>query len=267
MTWLGMSSKVPSIQELFYNFAYLIFFAVNFQTLLGQMNDYSSAIVGHFWSLAVEEQFYLIWAPLLLIFRKNTLILILIMCAAGYATTIHQPFVFNSWFRENAELSPVFFTTNRFFHFGLGAAIAMLVVRKQLLELPLFVSVILQTAFILPVVSYLFGHHFYHMAPERIVNGLISAGLILMAITKHSIFPFEINWLKYLGKVSFGIYIFHMFAIRLSFKLLSETSIEPTGFLFQAMFPFLATIFAVAMAVVSYEVLEKRFLALKQNYK
>ena len=264
---LGMSARAASPPEMISNFAYLFCFAINFQTLLGDMNDYSSAIVGHFWSLAVEEQFYLIWAPLLLIFRKKVWLIILLMCVLGYATTIHQPAIFSKWFVENAALSPVYFTSNRFFHFGLGALIALLVERKQLLSLPFFVSVTLQLAFILPVAAYLFGHHFYQMAPERIVNGFISSGLILMAITKHSIFPFEVKCLKYLGKISFGIYVFHMLSIRLSFKVLSDLGIEPGGLIFQTIFPLGSTVFAVLLASISYEVLEKRFLALKDQYK
>ncbi len=267
LNWVGILNQTPDIGAKISNFLYLFFFAINFQTLLGQMNDYSSAIVGHFWSLAVEEQFYLIWAPLLLVFRKHLYLMLFLVCAGGYTTTIHQPDVFTNWFHENAPLSPVFFTTNRFFHFGLGAFIALLVEKKLLSELPAFVSITLQVAFILPALNYLFGHHFYPIAPERIVNGLISAGLILMAIARHSIFPFEIAWLKYLGKISFGIYIFHMFSIRICFKLLADSGLHPERFEFHLLFPLVSAIIAVTLASASYELIEKRFLAMKERYK
>jgi peptidoglycan/LPS O-acetylase OafA/YrhL len=178
-----------------------------------------------------------------------------------------QPEIFNDWFGENASSSAVFFTSNRFFHFGLGATIAYLVEKKYLMELPIFVSIVVQLAFILPGVNYLFGNHFYSIAPERIINGLISAGLILMAITRYSLFPFEIATLKYFGKISFGIYIFHMFALRVSFKLLSEFGFNTKYIAFRILFPLLSTVIALLLASISYEYLEKRFLELKKRYK
>jgi peptidoglycan/LPS O-acetylase OafA/YrhL len=231
------------------------------------MNDFSSAVVGHFWSLAVEEQFYLIWAPLLFLFRKKLLLLTIAVGILGYFTTVHQPEIFEKWFQDNANLCPVFFTSNRFFHFGLGALIAILTEKKHLMELPAFVSIVLQIAFLLPFATYLFGHHYYPLAPERIVNGLLSGGLILIAITKYSILPFEIAWLKYLGRISFGIYIFHMFSIRLIFKFIYSAGIEPMGVVFKTLFPALSVLVTVGLASLSFELMEKRFLVFKNKLK
>ncbi len=266
LRWLGLVNRSPLAIEWFANFAYLFTFSINFQTLLGHMNEFSSPTLGHFWSLAVEEQFYLIWAPLLLISRKKTLFFILSMCLIGYVTTIYQPAIFNIWFEENAWASPVFFTSNRFFHFGLGALLAWLVQRNYLMELPPFVSWVLQIAFIVPTFAYLFGHHFYPVGPERIINGVLSFGIILMAFAKKSLFPFEISWMKYCGKVSFGIYIFHIFGIRVGFKILADAGLDIHSFAFQVALPILASAISIGLAILSYEKMEKPILALKKRF-
>ena len=266
LRWLGMVNRAPTPHELIANFGFLFTFTINFQTLLGKMNEFSSPILGHFWSLAVEEQFYLVCAPLLVFFRNKTLTIILLMCGIGYCFNIYQPAIFDIWFKENAWSSPIFFPINRFFHFGLGALLAWLVQRNHLMELPPFVSWIVQIAFFIPMCNYLFGHHFYPIAPERIINGLLSFGIILMAFAKNSLLPFEIKWMKYFGKVSFGIYIFHMFAIRVSFKLLSDAGLNTQSLLFQIALPILASFIAIGLATLSYEKIEKRFLALKNRY-
>jgi peptidoglycan/LPS O-acetylase OafA/YrhL len=267
LSWMKLlSAESLNIAQIINNFLYLLTFTINFQTLLGKMNEYSSLVLGHFWSLAVEEQFYLIWAPFLLLFRKKIGISIAIMIGIGFTTTLFQPAIFTSWFGENAWASPIFFPTNRFFHFGLGALLAWLVYHQKLMYLPPFVSWVSQIAFILPVFTYLFGWHFKALDQERIIHGLISFGIILMAITPHSLFFFESKWMKYFGKVSFGIYIFHLFAIRLSFKLLTDISLDPLHIYFQVIFPLLSATIAILLAVLSYEKLEQPFLKLKDKF-
>lgn len=266
LKWMDLIHSPITFWENISNYFYLFTFSINFQTLLGKMNDYSSFVLGHFWSLAVEEQFYLIWAPLLLFFRKNALAFILIMIGIGYVTTMFQPAIFDVWFEKNAWASPIFFPTNRFFHFGLGALLAWLVYHQKLMQLPPFVSWVAQIAFIIPVCSYLFGWHFKALDLERIIHGLISFGIILMAITPHSFFFFEIKWMKYFGKVSFGIYIFHLFAIRLCYKLLSDFGLNPLEFSFQVVFPIFSAIVAIGIAIFSYEKIEKPFLKLKNKF-
>jgi peptidoglycan/LPS O-acetylase OafA/YrhL len=133
------------------------------------------------------------------------------------------------------------------------------------MALPRFVSWVLQIAFIMPTAAYLFGIHFFDLASERIINGVLSFGIILMAFTPDSLFPLEYRWIKYAGKISFGIYIFHLFAIRLVFKCLTLASLSPDSFVFQVFLPFFSTVLAVAIAALSYETVEKYFLKMKNK--
>lgn len=266
LMWLGLVNHSQHWPDIGTNLFFLATFSINFQTLLGYMNDYSSPLLGHFWSLAVEEQFYLLWAPLIFVFRKKITLIVALMLLIGAYVTFFPPSIFSVWYGNNAWATPIFFPIHRCFHFGLGALIALLVIRNTLFKLPKFVSIILQVAVLIPICDYLFGVHFYEIGLERIIQGVIAAILILIAISSTSMLPFEVRWMKYFGKVSFGIYIFHIVAIRVVFKLLLDAQISPNSTLFLWLFPVLSSILSVGLAILSYEFIEKKFLALKSRF-
>ncbi len=267
--WLGYPPLVQSTQQLLENLWYLGTFSVNFQTLWHQGNQFQ---VGHFWSLAVEEQFYLLWAPIFLIFRKRLLPIILVFVTIGLLLNIPP----QSWF-------PTFhsfqynFTANRFLQFGTGALFAWLLYHGYTTpQYPLSkkLSWVLQVSILLPMLMFLMGDHYYPDAHkegnEQLVNTLVSVSIIAAAIAQHSVFNFEFALLKYLGKISYGIYVFHIFAVRVVYHVLMQhgdspwTQKNPT---FHFLFPFGAALLAILLSAVSYEFLEKPFLKLKRKFK
>lgn len=283
-----------SLLDFFYNVFFLGTFSINFQTMLGFHRPVSSLMVGHFWSLGIEEQFYLLWAPLMFLFKKRTWILIVLFICIGW--------YFNSIPLENVSQYYEFhinFTANRFLHFGLGAALAWLIryfpfveldqeiIKKLkkytplsirdsngllskilapeiLIQIPLIIA---QIWFVWKSSIYIFGNRF--SINERIVNGFVSMGIIAVAILPISvlaIFMLETRIPKYLGKISFGIYIYHFISIHLADKLLEigGMTIQTPNYIYNL--PLLSSIFAVTMAAISYEYFEKYFLTLKTKF-
>ncbi len=227
-------------------------------------NDYSAFFLGHFWSLGVEEQFYLIFAPLVLFCKNRIQILLLSFIAIGYFLTARH---FN--FYDDYTMFTYNFTLNRFFHFGLGALLSYWFVKKKFrptYQLSIYENYALQLCFLIPMWIFMFGRY-YQFKPDldRIVQGLISAGLILTGISRFSILPFELAPLKYLGKISFGIYIFHLVSMRVVAHFLQSLNISVDNFYFILSFPILTFILSVFFASLSYRFLETPFLKMKSK--
>ena len=217
-----------SLKDYLYNVFFLGTFSINFQTFLGLHRPVSSLMVGHFWSLGIEEQFYLIWAPCMYLFRKHTWVLIGLFIAIGW--------YFNRIPLEKVSQYTEFhinFTVNRFFHFGLGAALAWLIRYFPFIEIKVFLQkkisefipslkpqlllqiplIVAQIWFLWNAGDYLFGDTY--SLKERMFNGWVSVGIIVVAIMEYSLLFFlmlENKALKYLGKISFGIYIYNLSA-------------------------------------------------------
>lgn len=267
--WLSYPPTEQTQGQLLENLWYLGSFSVNFQTLWHQGNQFQ---VGHFWSLAVEEQFYLLWAPVFLLFRKRLLTAILLFVAIGFLLNLPPQDWFPTYHRFQYN-----FTANRFLQFGTGALFAWLLHNDFLTPqyiLSKMQSWILQLAVLVPMMMFLMGNHFYPASHEdgyaQYVNTIVSVGIIASAITQHSIMHFEFPLLKYLGKISFGIYVFHIFAVRVVAHILmtnGHTPLIERNPIFHFLFPFWATLFAILLSALSYEFLEKPFLKLKRKFK
>ena len=267
--WLDYPPVAQNRSQLLNNLWYFGTFSINFQTLWHLGNQFQ---VGHFWSLSVEEQFYLLWAPVFWIFRKNLLPIIILFVTIGFLLNLPPQSWFPTYHRFQYN-----FTANRFLQFGTGALFAWLLHQGYLTpQYPLSkrLSWTLQTVVLLPMMLHLMGKHYYpdlyKDGYEQISTTLISVVIVASAITRYSIMNFEFNLLKYLGKISFGIYVYHIFAVRTVEYFLLHNGHAPLierNPIYQFLFPAFSTFFAVFLSGLSYEFLEKPFLKLKTKFK
>ena len=218
--------------------------------------------VAHLWSLAVEEQFYLIW-PLLLFFvlRKQLLKLFLVCIIIG---TLF-PLFLNNYMSFVLTLSCV----NAF---ALGAVLAYIEVYKpdfgnefkkylKLLFIPLIVLFIAQvTLFKLPYF------------PLRIITGLITLNCIRICIDnneKNVLFRlFSNKVLNFIGMISYGIYLYHcplpsywrrFFRVVKIDSPFAKLEINYCELLAQF-------IFLIVISYISWIIVEKPILKLKKNF-
>ncbi len=211
------------------------------------------------WSVSLEEQFYLLWPAFLSKAGQRKRLLYAVAAMLITATIARQLLLGFA----RAQHSPVFIascTLTRLDPLALGIAAAVLLWKKQITFGWRF-----RLAFVLAGCGFwLVAGHAYRLTRCFMLFGFpaiaVGASLIFLSALGS---PFAPRWLRYLGKISYGLYVFHMLAIHLSVKLWGGGVHNLRDFLGYWCLSLLMT---VAMAVLSYRYFESPFLRLKERF-
>ena len=265
------------------------FFLGNFDYVY---NGISNAVVGILWSVSVEEQFYLFWPLVLLIIPKKHLLKVFIALI-----------LFGTYYRmygmggRSLNLMQLYHTFSSVSDLATGALIAYLCTKQSFIDFfkklnPIVIALVYILGFTLLFYRYDIlhldiSHNEYlkqiqyrgrppYPRPHQIWHSIMPVvfsmffGFILMeqVFSERSFFKFgKIKVFSYLGKISYGLYSYHMvamfFVVYFSMKM-GFNALRPDKYLvlFESLTAFSLTIL---ISWLSYNFWEKRFLDIKNR--
>lgn len=236
---------------------YYIFFSANFAMIFSGTLPY----LVHFWSIGVEEQFYLFY-PWLIRKKRNLLQLL------GSITLFLILLKLLLWVidRKTGLSHPLaFLHINRFHCMLLGGLGAVLYYQNNTRFIDFCTNKASQ--FIAWFIVLLTALNIFHIA-SVLDNEIISCVTVIIIIgqitQKNRIINLEQPILNFLGKISYGIYVIHPLIIFYSSKLLHGVSVSPVYYYFILYIGI--TLTTIVVAYISYTYFEKAFLKIKSKF-
>jgi len=268
---VGMIEPV-SFGDTITNIIFLIFFAVNIQFITIGHNP---GMVEILWSVCVEEQFYLIWPLIIKKFRGKIkrVIVILLVVGLGSKLALSIATHFSFITPEYKLLFNYVMLPNKVELFAAGMAGAYLYFHKEKFAnlFRIIQSKSIQFGVIAVALLFTFTNFYLKGSASFYLSDylacLIYGSVVLIAIQPSSILNFEFPWLRTLGRISYGIYLFHPPICHLTLFLMTKKLHISNSFLsYDIIYPLSATLFTCILAYISYQWFEKAFLKRKNKF-
>lgn len=231
----------------------------------------NQSFLNHLWSLAVEEQFYLLW-PLAVLLIKKPVYLFIFISLLLLLTIGMRCWVWIHHFEGLAYYN--LYTFTRIDGICIGCMIAILQhINFRFLQkntsLIVFAFAILN--FIFYFINERYNNSFPYLAMVGYTTFAMIFGLLIYDIINHGsrvlTALFNIPLLKFFGRISYGCYIVHWPLYLMLSPFFISWSAAHLPFLSAQFFAsFTITVISYGIGYLSYRFFEMKFLALKKHF-
>ncbi|MBI5858469.1 MAG: acyltransferase [Sphingobacteriales bacterium] len=230
-----------------------------------------TSTLNHLWSLAVEEQFYLLWPLVILLLKRPkylfVFISLLLMTVLGLRLWI--------WMHHLSDFSYYnLYTFTRIDGICIGSMVALLqrihpgFLKKYTSAIVLFFAAL--------NFAFFFVNRFYQFSfPYLALAGYTTFAMIFGLLVNEAVaretklinLIFNIPLLKFFGRISYGFYMFHWpVYLLLSPVLFSWIQQFSSGWITHFSVSVIGTLAAVLLSWLSFNYYEKHFLKLKNRF-
>jgi len=229
--------------------------------------------IGHFWSLAIEEQFYLIWPVVVLALRRRQLQACCLACVIGAL------FVRAGLNVAGNETAAFVLTPARIDALAVGAYLALSArgpaglnpTSRWASPSAAFLSLVLLAIFVLRK-GFVAQDLIVSTVGHTLLACLFGAILVLALTSARDSAVggiFDSSFLSFFGRYSYALYVFHYPILFFKLGAIPLTIVPTIGgsqFLRQLVFLTMATGVSVSIALVSWHLYEKQFLKLRKFF-
>jgi peptidoglycan/LPS O-acetylase OafA/YrhL len=233
---------------------------------------FPSSVIFHLWFISAQEQFYFVWPAIM---RKLSARGMLIAVAAMLATAN-----LTRWYLAARYTWESRIWCNTFVQLD-SIALGILVVVLLSGRVPRLTSLQRAALFLAGLVCLFLATSYFRIKADPLTTPRVLLGYPCAALGALAIFlatlrptpPAEAarNWrtrllspLAYLGRISFGLYVFHILGLLISDHVVPHQDSSLGRYFYREAVAFAI---AVAFASISYFCLEKPFLSLKQRFR
>lgn len=269
--------RIPAITEAYLNGNYILgntlFFS--FMPHLAPFVAPTAPLIHHTYTIGIEEQFYFLWGILFYFFHKHMFrVFVGLLVCMPLLNVVHEHIYQYNKVNESAPRVFAYASSiitylkySRFSTFAIGALFGYaFFYQKQWINAfkKVYVQVAVYALFVWSVYTNVQVPYLQH----EYISTIMACIMLIATFKKESIVNYSAAWIEYLGKISYGIYLYHIFAIVIAIHILQRLfHVEVNTFPQLLLLCTVTLLLSIFFGQVSYQYFERYFLLLKKRFQ